>query len=134
MTSTATGGDPTQRATSLQAYTAHLNFMKKQQWNVAYYAILLLAAVFAVKKAFDPPLYFVERWAGTLLCALVLVLSTLLLTFIHYDLGKARVDFGPDATAYTRDLRFTIPLWLSIFGAFCTVVWWLWRDCPCWAQ
>jgi hypothetical protein len=35
----------------------HLNFMKKQQWNVAYYAILLLAAVFAVKKAFVP------RWS-----------------------------------------------------------------------
>ena len=33
---------------------AHLNFMKKQQWNVAYYAILLLAAIFAVKKEFDP--------------------------------------------------------------------------------
>ena len=42
---------------------AHLNFMKKQQWNVAYYAVLLLAAVFAVKKAFDPPVHFVERWA-----------------------------------------------------------------------
>jgi len=112
--------------------TAHLNFMKKQQWNVAYYAILLLAAVFAVKKAFDPPLHFVERWAGTLLCALVLVLSTLLLTFIHDDLGKARD--ASDTTAYTRDLKFTIPLWLSIFGAFCTVVWGLWRDCPCWAQ
>jgi hypothetical protein len=66
-------------ATSLDAYTAHLNFMKKQQWNVAYYAVLLLAAVFAVKKAFDPPVHFVERWAGTVLCALgrVLIKSTI---------------------------------------------------------
>jgi len=40
---------------------AHLNFMKKQQWNVAYYAILLLAAVFAVKKAFEPSLVLYER-------------------------------------------------------------------------
>lgn len=39
--------------------TAHLNFMKKQQWNVAYYAILLLAGVFVVKKEFvAPPLHF----------------------------------------------------------------------------
>jgi|RhiMetdeSRZDD1v2_1073273.scaffolds.fasta_scaffold461536_1 hypothetical protein len=40
----------------------HLNFMKKQQWNVAYYAILLLASVFAVKKAFEPSLVVYERW------------------------------------------------------------------------
>jgi len=128
MASTPTGGEPTQRAKSLEAYMTHLNFMKKQQWNVAYYAILLLAAVFAVKKAFDP-LAFVERWAGTVLCALVLVFSILLLTFIQNDIGKAREDFGRDATAYTRGLEFTIPLGLSIFVAFCTVVWGLWRDC-----
>jgi protein-S-isoprenylcysteine O-methyltransferase Ste14 len=83
-------------ATSLEAYMAHLNLMKKQQWNVAYYAILLLAAVFAVKKEFDP-LAFVERWAGTVLCALVLVFGILLLTFIQYDIGKAREGYGPDA-------------------------------------
>src|SRR5262245_32292310 len=105
----------------------HLNFMKKQQWNVAYYAILLLAALFAVKKASDPPLHFVERWAGTVLSALILVLSTVLLIFIHYDLGRARDP--SDTTAYTRDVKFTIPLWLSILGAFCTVLWGLWRDC-----
>jgi protein-S-isoprenylcysteine O-methyltransferase Ste14 len=51
----------------------HLNFMKKQQWNVAYYAILLLAGVFAVKKAFEPSLVIYERWLGTLLCVAVLV-------------------------------------------------------------
>jgi hypothetical protein len=51
----------------------HLNFMKKQQWNVAYYAVLLLAAVFAVKKAFEPSLVVYERWLGTLLCVAVLV-------------------------------------------------------------
>ena len=44
------------------------------------------------------------------------MLSTLLLTFIHYDIGKARVGIGPDETAYTRDLKFTIPIWLTIFG------------------
>jgi hypothetical protein len=126
-------------ATSLEAYTAHLNFMKKQQWNVAYYAILLLAAVFAVKREFDP-LAFVERWAGTVLCALVLLGGILLLVLIHYDIGKARDDYGRDAGdrrdegAYTRHLIFTIPLALSIFLAFCTVVWGLWRDCAGWAQ
>jgi hypothetical protein len=38
--------------------------MKKQQWNVAYYAILLLAAVFAVKKAFEPSLVDWEKKLG----------------------------------------------------------------------
>jgi O-antigen/teichoic acid export membrane protein len=88
---------------------AHLNFMKKQQWNVAYYAILLLAAVFAVKKEFDP-LDFVERWAGTVLSALVLLLGILLLCFIQYDIGGHRERIGPDASACTRGLEFTIPL------------------------
>ena len=95
--------------------------------------ILLLAAAFAVKKAFDP-LDFVERWAGTVLCALVLLLGILLLCFIQYDIGRHRERIGLDATAYTRGLEFTIPLGLSIFFAFCTVVYALWRDCPCWAR
>lgn len=104
----------------------HLNFMKKQQWNVAYYAILLLAAVFAVKEAFDP-LAFLERLAGTVLCALILVFSILLLTFIQYDIGKHRKRIGRDADPYSRGLEFTVPLGLTIIGACCTVVYGLWR-------
>ena len=73
-----------------------------------------MAAAFAVKKAFDP-LDFVERWAGTVLCALVLLLGILLLCFIQYDIGGHRERIGLDATAYTRGLEFTIPLGLSIF-------------------
>jgi O-antigen/teichoic acid export membrane protein len=119
-------------AANAEANITHLNFMKKQQWNVAYYAILLLAAVFAVKKAFDP-LHFVEWWAGTVLCALVLLLGILLLCFIQHDIGGHR-SRSPDATAYARGLEFTIPLGRSIFISFCTVVYALWRDCPCWAQ
>ena len=68
-----------------------------------------MAAAFAVKKAFDP-LDFVERWAGTVLCALVLLLGILLLCFIQYDIGGHRERIGLDATAYTRGLEFTIPL------------------------
>ena len=105
----------------------HLNFMKKQQWNVAYYAILLLAAVFAVKKEFDP-LDLVERRAGTALSFLVLLLGTFLLCSIQYDIGGHRKRIGPDANAYGRGLEFTIPLWLSIVVACGTVVYALWRD------
>jgi hypothetical protein len=112
---------------------AHLNLMKKQQWNVAYYAILLLAAVFAVKKAFDP-LTAWERCTGTLLCVGVLAGAGLLLYFIQRDIGGHRRRIGKDATAYTRGLEFTIPLGASIFFSWCTVVYGLWRDCPCWAQ
>jgi len=112
----------------------HLNFMKKQQWNVAYYAILLLAAVFAVKKAFEPSLLVYERWLLTALYIGVVVLGVLLLSFIQCDIGGHRERIGPDATAYARGLEFTIPLGLSILFACGTVVWGLWRDCPCWAQ
>jgi hypothetical protein len=105
---------------------SHLNFMKKQQWNVAYYAILLLAAVFAVKKAFDP-LADWERWAGTLLCGGVLVGAGLLLYFIQRHIGEHRKVIGKDETAYTRGLEFTITLGTSIFFSFCTVIYGLWR-------
>jgi hypothetical protein len=33
---------------------AHLNFIKKQQWNVAYYALLLLAAVSRSRRRLSP--------------------------------------------------------------------------------
>jgi hypothetical protein len=89
---------------------AHLNFMKKQQWNVAYYAILLLAAVFAVKKEFDP-LDFVERQLGTVLSALVLLLGILLLCFIQSDIGGHRRRIGSDADAYSRGSRVYDPPW-----------------------
>jgi protein-S-isoprenylcysteine O-methyltransferase Ste14 len=82
----------------------HLNFMKKQQWNVAYYAVLLLAAVFAVKKAFEPSLVVYERWLGTLLCVAVLM-GAVLLTVLHparhwqtsrtYWEGRNRLHAGP---------------------------------------
>src|SRR5262249_26870133 len=107
---------------------AHLNFMKKQQWNVAYYAILLLAALFAVKRAFEPSFNVYERSTGTLLCVGVLVGATLLLRFIQRDIGTHREGIGRDRTAYTRGLEFTIPLGASIFFSFCTVVYALWRD------
>jgi protein-S-isoprenylcysteine O-methyltransferase Ste14 len=77
---------------------AHLNFMKKQQWNVAYYAILLLAAVFAVKKAFEPSLVLYERWLGTLLCFGILVGAGLLLTSSNATLAyiaKVLAGTGP---------------------------------------
>jgi hypothetical protein len=110
-------------ATSLEAYMAHLNFMKKQQWNVAYYAILLLGAVLAVKKTLEPPsLVDWEKRAGTALCALVLLISILLLSFIQYDIGKHRKRIGPDARPYSRGLEFTIALGLTIIVACCTVV------------
>jgi hypothetical protein len=112
----------------------HLNFMKKQQWNVAYYAILLLAGVFAVKKAFEPSLVIYERWLGTLLCVAVLVGAGLLLFFIQHDIGEHRKGIGKDATAYTRGLEFTVALGASVLFSCCTVVYGLWRDCPCWAQ
>jgi hypothetical protein len=79
----------------------HLNFMKKQRWNVAYYAILLLAAVFAVKKAFEPSsLVVYERWLGTLLCVAVLVPSVLYparhwqTSRRHWE-GRNRLHAGP---------------------------------------
>jgi hypothetical protein len=101
---------------------AHLNFMKKQQWNVAYYALLLLAAVFAVKKAFEPlPLVDWEKRAGTALCALVLLLGILLLFFIQCDIGKHRKRIGRDADAYSQGLEFTVPLGLTIIVACCTI-------------
>src|SRR5438132_2983785 len=92
---------------------AHLNFMKKQQWNVAYYALLLLAAVFAVKQAFKP-LVEAERRLLTVLCALVLVLGILLLSFIQYDIGKLRKRIGLDPDAYTRGLEFALVLGLTM--------------------
>jgi hypothetical protein len=102
---------------------AHLNFMKKQQWNVAYYAILLLAAVFAVKRAFEPPLLGVyERWVGTLLCLAVLVGAVLLLSYIQRDIGEHREGIGRDTDAYKRGLEYTIPLGASVFFSWCTVV------------
>jgi hypothetical protein len=109
----------------------HLNFMKKQQWNVAYYAILLLAAVFAVNKAFEPSLVDWEKKAGTVLCISVLVIAMCFLAFIQYDIGKLRKRIGRDADPYSRGLEFTLPLGLTIIGACCTVVYGLWRDCPC---
>jgi hypothetical protein len=113
----------------------HLNFMKKQQWNVAYYATLLLAAVFAIKKAFvEPSLAVYERWLLTALCVAVLLLGMLLLSFIQCDIGGHRERMGTDETAYSRGLEFTISLGLSILVACGTVVWGVWRDCPCWAQ
>jgi hypothetical protein len=105
----------------------HLNFMKKQQWNVAYYAILLLAAVFAVKKAFDPALVDWEKRAGTALCIFVLLIAMFFLAFIQCDIGKHRKRIGRDADAYSRGLEFTIPIGLTIIGACCTVVYALWR-------
>jgi hypothetical protein len=88
----------------------HLNFMKKQQWNVAYYALLLLAAVFAVKQAFRP-LVDDERRLLTVLCALVLVLGIFLLSFIQCDIGKLRKHIGLDPDAYTRGPRVYVSAW-----------------------
>jgi hypothetical protein len=101
--------------------------MKKQQWNVAYYAILLLGAVFAVKKAFEPTLVDYERRLLTVLCIGVLVLSIFLLSSIQWDIGRHRKRIAPDADAYSRGLEFTIPLGLSVLLACCTVVYWIWR-------
>jgi len=58
----------------------------------------------------------------------------LLLYFIQRDIGKHREGIGRDTTAYIRGLEYTIPLGASVFFSFCTVVYGLWRDCPCWAQ
>src|SRR5262249_55083717 len=74
-----------------------------------------LAAVFAVKKAFEPSLVVYERWLGTLLCVAVLVGAGLLLYFIQRDIGKHRKVIGKDATAYTRGLEFTVALGASAF-------------------
>jgi hypothetical protein len=92
----------------------HLNFMKKQQWNVAYYALLLLAAVFAVKQAFKP-LVDDERRLLTVLCVLVLVLGIILLSFIQCDIGKLRKRIGLDPDAYVRGVEFTLVLGLTMF-------------------
>jgi hypothetical protein len=82
--------------------------------------------VFAVKKAFDP-LGDDERRLLTVLCALVLVLGILLLSFIQCDIGKLRGRIGVDPDAYTRGLEFTLVLGLTMLLACCTAVYGIWR-------
>ncbi len=60
-----------------------LNSMKQQQWGIANYAVLLLAAAFAVKDKVNPYTLLAIVWATA-------VIGSLLLLTIQWNIGRYR--------------------------------------------
>jgi len=135
---------PPQVAALYQAKTDQLIFLKKQQWAITNYLLLLLAAIFGV----DQTLKFVslEKVVFTVIIPIACVLDLLLLFKINRDMNDARKSiqeitkewfscsqrkqYGlPDSYEPQRSDWFVLGLLIGIsIAASFLVLWSFWRS------
>jgi len=70
-----------------------LETMKQQQWKITNYAVLLLAAAFALKAKTNPSAFWIFAWAPS-------IGGSLLLLRIQWNLGRYRMRIDGLHKAY----------------------------------
>jgi len=75
-----------------RAMFEQISFLKKQQWTITNYLLLVYAAVFSIKKEVASATWWVPEWVLAVGIGLACLYGLYALTIVQLDLAKARKD------------------------------------------
>jgi hypothetical protein len=115
---------------------SHLAFLKKQQWSVAYYCLLLYGGVFAIfnhikDNKHDSEIMFLSMLLVLIMAAGIIVIAKIEQTMSKqrdeidtiYDKSKEEYKEINNSIFKTRDYTVLIFLIASLVAGFSTCVW-----------